>query len=84
MDKNSIIGFVLIALILFGFMGYNSRQVQKQQAIQAQLDSARVAEEYAQWQLDSAYRAEHPELADVPEVQAPVYSDASLNEAAAA
>ena len=87
MDKNSIIGFVLIALILFGFMGYQSRQVQKQQAIQAQLDSARVAEEYAQWQLDSAYRAEHPELAQaaVPAAQAaPVYSDSLLNKAAAA
>ena len=91
MDRNSIIGFVLIALILFGFMGYQSRQVKKQQAIQAQLDSARLAEEYAQWKLDSAYRAEHPELAVAPEVSAPVagasatqYSDPLLNAAASA
>jgi YidC/Oxa1 family membrane protein insertase len=90
MDKNSIIGFVLIALILFGFMGYQSRQVKKQQEIQAQLDSARIAEEYAQWQLDSAYKAEHPELAAAQEASAPTasaapqYSDAQLNAAAQA
>ena len=86
MDKNSIIGFILIALILFGFMGYQGRQVQKQQAIQAQLDSIKIAEEYAQYQLDSAYRAEHPEAAAAPEVQSatPSYSDPLLNEAASA
>ena len=89
MDKNSIIGFVLIALILFGFFGYQSHQVKKQQEIQAQLDSARLAEEYAQWQLDSAYKAEHPETALEPEASAPVaaaaqYSDAQLNAAAQA
>ena len=63
MDRNSIIGFVLIALIMFGFFGYQSRQVKKQQEYQAQLDSIARAEAYAQWQLDSAYRAEHPEAA---------------------
>ena len=92
MDKNSIIGFVLIALIMFGFFGYQSHQVKKQQAYQAQLDSVRRAEEYAQWQLDSAYKAEHPEeAAAIQEAAAPVasapavqYSDPLLNEAAAA
>ncbi|MBR6306788.1 MAG: membrane protein insertase YidC [Bacteroidales bacterium] len=89
MDRNSIIGFVLIALILFGFFGYQSKQVRKQQEIQAQLDSARLAEEYAQWQLDSAYKAEHPEAvlapeASAPAVAAPQYSDALLNAAAQA
>ena len=82
MDKNSIIGFVLIALIMMGFFGYQSRQVQKQQAAQAQLD-----------QLDSAWRAEHPEAAAAPDSAAapvapvaapvaPVYSDSLLNAAA--
>ena len=89
MDRNSIIGFVLIALILFGFFGYQSKQVRKQQEIQAQLDSARLAEEYAQWQLDSAYKAEHPEAVLAPEASAPAaaapqYSDALLNAAAQA
>ena len=89
MDKNSIIGFVLIALIMFGFFGYQSHEVRKQQAVQARLDSLRIAEEYAQWQKDSAYRAEHPEAVvapaeDVADKQLPSYSDALLNEAAAA
>ena len=53
MDKNSIIGFVLIALIMMGFMGYQARQQRKQQAYQAQLDSIAAAEAYAQWQQDS-------------------------------
>ena len=92
MDKNSIIGFVLIALIMMGFFGYQSHQVKKQQAYQAQLDSIAAAEAYAQWQLDSAWRAEHPEAVTaeeavaetqvVQEVPAPVYSDPMLNEAA--
>ena len=90
MDKNSIIGFVLIAAIMMGFFGYQSVQVKKQQAYQAQLDSIAAAEAYAQWQLDSAWRAEHPEAqAEEPTTEvtvatpsAPVYSDALLNEAA--
>jgi YidC/Oxa1 family membrane protein insertase len=93
MDKNSIIGFVLIALIMMGFFGYQSVQVKKQQAYQAQLDSIAAAEAYVQWQLDSAYRAEHPEefaaqeAAVAPSVSAqvpvaPVYSDSLLNAAA--
>ena len=60
MDKKSIIGFVLIFLIMMGFFGYQSRQVKKQMAYQAQLDSIAAAEAYAQWQQDSIWRAEHP------------------------
>ena len=90
MDKNSIIGFVLIAAIMMGFFGYQSVQVKKQQAYQAQLDSIAAAEADAQYQLDSAWRAEHPEVqAEEPAVaaavaapSAPVYSDTLLNEAA--
>ncbi len=92
MDKNSIIGFVLIALIMMGFFGYQSHQVKKQQAYQAQLDSIAAAEAYAQWQLDSAWRAQHPEAAAAADSiaaapvapVAPVYSDTLLNAAARA
>ena len=92
MDKNSIIGFVLIALIMMGFMGYQARQQRKQQAYQAQLDSIAAAEAYAQWQQDSIWRAEHPQeaaKADSLSQQsvapvAPVYSDSLLNLAARA
>ena len=92
MDKNSIIGFVLIFLIMLGFFGYQSRQVQKQQAYQAQLDSIAAAEAYAQWQQDSIWRANNPEAAAAAEAApapaaapaAPVYSDSLLNAAASA
>jgi len=93
MDKNSVIGFVLIALIMVGFFGYQSRQVKKQQEYQAQLDSIAAAEAYAQYQLDSAWRAEHPQEAAVADSVsqavekapvAPVYSDSLLNLAARA
>ena len=90
MDKNSIIGFVLIFLIMIGFFWYQSRQSAKQQAYQAQLDSIAAAEAYAQWQQDSIWRAEHPEMAvsvdsaSTPVPPAPVYSDSLLNSAARA
>ena len=93
MDKNSIIGFVLIFLIMMGFFGYQSRQVKKQQAYQAQLDSIAQAEAYAQWQQDSIWRANNPEaaaaldsaaVAPVIVPDAPVYSDPLLQEAAQA
>ena len=92
MDKNSIIGFVLIALIMMGFFGYQSRQVKKQQEYQAQLDSIAAAEAYAQFQQDSIWRAEHPQEASVADSltheavapAAPVYSDSLLNLAARA
>ncbi len=89
MDKKSIIGFVLIALIMFGFFGYQSRQVARQQKEQARLDSIAAAEAYEQFRLDSIYRAEHPEAA-LPQESAPVagttpvqavYSDSLLNAA---
>ena len=92
MDKNSIIGFVLIALIMMGFFGYQSRQVKKQQEYQAQLDSIAAAEAYAQYQQDSIWRAQHPQEAaaadsasrEVVAPAAPVYSDSLLNLAARA
>ena len=91
MDKNSIIGFVLIALIMMGFFGYQSRQVARQQAEQARLDSIAAADAYEQYRLDSIYRAEHPEAALPAEAgegiaaaqpsSARVYSDSLLNSA---
>ena len=84
MDKNSIIGWVLIALLMIGFFGYQSRQIKKQQELYAQQDSLRKVEEYRQDSIRQAYLAEHPEdtvVAALP-VQAAVYSDSLLNAAA--
>ena len=53
MNKNTIIGFVLIGVILFGFSWYQSRPFKKPAAYQAQLESiarvemlAQIAERY--------------------------------------
>ena len=53
MNKNTITGFILIALILFGFTWYQSRQYEKQMAYQAQLDSIARVERAAQMKIDS-------------------------------
>ena len=83
MDKNSIIGFVLIALIMMGFFGYQSHQLKKQQAIQAQLDSIAAVEQFRADSVRAAYLLEHPEdtvaaEAAVAAIDAPVYSDSLL------
>ena len=46
MDKNSIIGIVLMGLLLFGFTFYQNKQYQKQAAYQAQLDSIAAVERF--------------------------------------
>ena len=43
MDKNSIIGFILIALILFGFTFFESGRARKRMEEQRQLDSIAMA-----------------------------------------
>ena len=87
MDKNSIIGFVLIGLVMMGFFGYQSRQVKKQQEYQAYLDSLSTVEKIRQDSIRTAYLAEHPEdtvtTAALP-VQNPTYSDSLLNAASQA
>ena len=84
MDKNSIIGWVLIILIFIGFVGYQNRLAKKQQAYLAQQDSLRMVEQIRQDSIRAAYLAEHPEdtvVAALPQ-QAAVYSDSLLNAAA--
>ena len=87
MNKNNVIGWILIAAIMVGYMFYQSKQIEKQQAYQAQLDSIAQAESLAQWKLDSDWAAEHPvdtvstaqaSQAGAPR-QAAVYRDSLLN-----
>lgn len=54
--KNTIIGFTLIGVIMFGFTWYQSRQYQKQMEYQAQLDSIARAERLEAYALDSLSR----------------------------
>ena len=44
MDKNSIIGFVLIAAIFIGFTFFQTKQARKRAELQAQLDSVALVE----------------------------------------
>ena len=89
MDKNSVIGFILIALLFVGFFGYQSRQYSKQLEIQEQIDSAARAEAAVRDSIRQAYLESHPEAAlpaegvtDPQAAPAPVYGD-SLRAAAA-
>jgi len=62
MNRNTVIGFILMAAILFGFTWYNSKQYEKQMAYQAQLDSIARVEQAAQREADSiAWVLAHPE-----------------------
>ena len=85
MNKNSIIGFVLIGVIMFGFTWYQSKQYEKQMAVQAQLDSIAMVEQMAAMALDSAKRAEgvvaEGEMAGVKVLNMPAYKDSLLTEA---
>ena len=57
MNKNNIIGFILIGAVMFGFTWYQSKQYAKQVKYQAQLDSIAAIEELARIAADSnAYK----------------------------
>ena len=85
MDKNTVIGFILIALILFGFTFYQSREARKQAEWQAQQDS--IA--FVQRQIaDSIAAANAPAVPAVPVAEAvetaaqspeTIYKDSTLN-----
>ena len=87
MDKNSIIGFILIAAIFIGFSMFQSRQMRKQAELQAQLDSVARAEslalEFAEAERiaalpDSLKDTSGTPLAPVPQS---IYKDSSLEAA---
>ncbi len=80
MNKNSIIGFVLIGVIMFGFTWYQSKQYQKQAEIQAQLDSIALADQMAAMAIDSVKMANGIETG-VKVMNMPSYKDSLLTEA---
>ncbi|MBR5075612.1 MAG: membrane protein insertase YidC [Bacteroidales bacterium] len=83
MDKNSIIGFVLIAAIFIGFSLFQSKQARKQAELQAQLDSVARVETMAQ-QLEAAENAAaalSDSAAVVPGTPQAIYKDSSLEAA---
>ena len=84
MDKNSIIGFILIALILFGFTFFESSQARKRAEQQRQLDSIALAQKPADTLLPAA-SAENdvmiPYTGPVNAEPAAIYSDSLLQAA---
>ncbi len=84
MNKNTITGFVLIGLIMFGFTWLQSKRQREQMAYQAQLDSIAMVEQMAAMALDSAKRAEGlmtGEMSGVKVMNMPAYKDSLLTEA---
>ncbi len=77
MDKNSIIGFILIGVILFGFTFYQSKEQKKQALIQAKQDSIAFVEAQKQAVRDSA-RQKQLEKTPVKEEVNTIYKNESL------
>ena len=66
MNKNSIIGFVLIGVIMFGFTWYQSKQYNKQMELQAQLDSIAFVEQMAAMAKESIVENENVAVKTLP------------------
>jgi YidC/Oxa1 family membrane protein insertase len=82
MNKNTIIGFLLIGVIMFGFTWYQSRQYQDQMEAQAQLDSMARVEQMAAMAMDSIRKAQGiVEETDVKVAVIPAYKDTMLTSA---
>ncbi|MBQ9819977.1 MAG: membrane protein insertase YidC [Bacteroidales bacterium] len=71
MDKNTIIGLLLMGLVLFGFTFYQNKQYQKQAAWQAHLDSIAAVEQY---KADSAAAAAAAVAAVTDTADVPVFT----------
>ncbi|MBQ2091505.1 MAG: membrane protein insertase YidC [Bacteroidales bacterium] len=93
MKKNTVIGWVLIAAIMVGFMVFQSKQMEKQRAFQMQRDSVARAEFKQRMIADSIAQAERdsliaagvitPETETVADsVAGPAYQDSLLLQAA--
>jgi len=82
MDKNSVIGFVLIAAIMFGFTFVNSKKQKEIAKQQAQIDSIATVQAI-QAALTDTCSAVLPLEAATTE-QSPVYKDSSLEAASKA
>ncbi|MBQ9549098.1 MAG: membrane protein insertase YidC [Bacteroidales bacterium] len=81
MDKNSVIGFVLIALILGGFTVFQSRQAAKQMALQAQADSIALAQQPFDTVAVTEAAADIQAAPAAPAAEQAVYKDVALEAA---
>ena len=76
MDKNTLIGIVLMGLLLFGFTFYQNKQYQKQAAYQAQLDSIAAVE---QFRADSIAAVEAAALRQATSQDSTLLADGSVS-----
>ena len=82
MDKNSVIGFILIAVIFIGFSVFQSGQMRKQAELQAQLDSVARAEALQQQVAEAERLASLPDsLRDRHAAPVTIYKDSALEAA---
>jgi len=85
MDKNSVIGFILIAVIFVGFTLFQSGQARKRAELQAQLDSVARVEALALQAAEAERVATLSDSAAVavaqPGAPLPIYKDSSLEAA---
>ena len=89
MDKNSIIGFILMAVVLFGFTFFQNRKAREQYALRQQQDSiarveaaAREAEMAAMAPAEDAQAPAPAAVTPAPKAQqARIYKDAGLDAA---
>ena len=88
MNKNTVIGFVLIGLILFGFSWYNTKQFNEQERARFVADSIAQAEALKNApKVDSVIMALNDSVARAQMAQAyaaPVYKDSLLEQASKA
>jgi YidC/Oxa1 family membrane protein insertase len=77
MNKNTIIGFLLIGAILIGFTWYNSKNIEEQRKFQLQRDSIAYVEQIRRIALQDSLAALHPQtqaqatVADTPTLPQP-------------
>ena len=77
MDKNTVIGFILIAVILFGFTFYQQKQARKAAEWQAQQDSIALAQRLPADTVELIPTV--PVQAAAPAAETAIYKDESLN-----
>jgi len=87
MDKNSVIGFILIAAIFIGFTVFQSNQARKRAELQAQLDSISRVESLERQLAEAEWSASQSDsVTTAPAAAAPVaiYKDSLLEVASRA
>jgi len=79
MDKNSVIGFILIGAILVGFTVFQNKKAKEAYELQMQQDSIALAQQIAALpEVASAQDAELPAVAQAAQSVAKIYSDTLL------